>query len=125
MQQNIIYQGNSIISVETHPEYSHPVVIKKPIKRHPSRRSLRSLEKEYEMTRSLEAVEGVRKAMGQQSIDGHQALILEYIDGETLRDHIRRKPLNLRAKLEIAIDLASILRKIHQRVARHDSIGRR
>jgi hypothetical protein len=66
MQQNIIYQGNSVISVETLPEYSHPVVIKKPIKRHPSRRSLRSLEKEYEMTRALNAVAGVCKAPGQQ-----------------------------------------------------------
>ena len=36
VQQNIIYQGNSVISVETLPEYSHPVVIKKPFKRHPS-----------------------------------------------------------------------------------------
>jgi hypothetical protein len=44
MQQNIIYQGNSLITIETHPEYSHPVVIKKSSKRHPSRRSLRSLE---------------------------------------------------------------------------------
>jgi len=117
-QQNIIYQGNSVISVETLPEYSHPVVIKKPSKRYPSRRSLRSLEKEYEMTRSLNAVEGVRKAMGQQSIENQQALILEYIDGETLRDHIRRKTLSLRAKLEIAIDLTRVLGEIH----RHDII---
>jgi hypothetical protein len=80
MQQNIIYQGNSVISVETHPEHSHPVVIKKPSKRHPSQRSLRSLEKEYEMTRSLNAVEGVRKALGQQSIENQPALILEYIN---------------------------------------------
>jgi len=69
MQQNIIYQGNSVISVETHPEYTHPVVIKKPSKRHPSQRSLRSLEKEYEMLRSLNAVEGVRKAWGQKLIE--------------------------------------------------------
>jgi len=104
MQQNIIYQGNSVISVETLPEYSHPVVIKKPSKRHPSRRSLRSLEKEYEMTRALDAVEGVRKALGQQSLDNKPALVLEYIDGETLQDHIRSKKLNLRKKLELAVD---------------------
>jgi len=59
IQQNIIYQGNSVISVETFPEYSHPVVVKKPSKRYPSRRILRSLEKEYEMTCTLKAVEGV------------------------------------------------------------------
>ena len=119
LQQNIIYQGNSVISVETHPEYSHPVVIKKSSKRHPSRRILRSLEKEYEMTRSLDAVEGVRKAIGNQSIENQPAMILEYIDGETLRDHIRRRPLSLRAKLELAVDLARILRHIHQQDVIH------
>jgi hypothetical protein len=74
MQQNIIYQGNSVISVETHPDYTHPMVIKKPSKRHPSRRSLRSLEKEYEITRSLNAVEGVRKALERQAIKDQTAI---------------------------------------------------
>jgi len=114
MQQNIIYQGNSVISLETHPDYAHPVVIKKPSKRHPSRRHLRSLEKEYEITRALNDVAGVRKALGQQSIEGQPALILEYIDGEPLRDHIRQKTFNLRQKLEIAVDLTRILAEIHQ-----------
>jgi hypothetical protein len=62
--QGVIYRGNSIISIEKVEEYSHPVVIKKPSKRHPSRRSLRSLEREYEMTRYLNDVDGVRKALG-------------------------------------------------------------
>ena len=119
MQQNILYQGNSVISIETHAEYSHPVVIKKPSKRHPSRQSLRSLEREYEMTRALDAVEGVRKVLGQQLIENQPALFLEYIDGETLRDHIRGKKLSLRAKLEIAVDLARTLGKIHQQDVIH------
>jgi predicted ATPase/predicted Ser/Thr protein kinase len=113
MNQNILHQGNSLISVETHPDYSHPLVIKKPFKRHPSPRSLRSLEKEYEITRSLNAVEGVRKALGQQSIENKPALILEYIDGETLREHIEGRKLSLKVKMEIAVDLARILGKIH------------
>jgi PAS domain S-box-containing protein len=71
------------------------------------------------MTRSLDAVEGVRKAPGQQSIEDQQALILEYIDGETLRDHIVRKILSLRAKLEIAVDLTRILENIHQQEVIH------
>ena len=36
MSRDILYQGNSTITVETHPDYAHPVVIKKPSKRHPS-----------------------------------------------------------------------------------------
>ena len=71
------------------------------------------------MTRSLDAVEGVRKALGQQSIENQKALILEYIDGETLRDHIARKTVSLRTKLEIVVDLARILEKIHQQDVIH------
>ncbi len=36
MDRDILYQGNSTITVETHPDYDHPVVIKRPSKRHPS-----------------------------------------------------------------------------------------
>jgi tRNA A-37 threonylcarbamoyl transferase component Bud32 len=112
--KDIIYQGNSIISVETLPDYAHPVVIKKPAKRHPSWRSLRTLENEYQMTRALDAVQGVRKALEQQSIENQPALILEYIDGENLRDFVARETLDLRSRLEIAVDLARILGDIHQ-----------
>ena len=71
------------------------------------------------MIQSLNAVAGVRKALGQQSIEGQPALILEYIDGETLREHIGRKTFNLRQKLEIAVDLTRILAEIHQQDVIH------
>ena len=104
--KEIIYQGNSIISIETLPDYPHPVVIKKPSKHPSSRRHILSLEKEYEMTRFLGKVEGVRQAIEKLSIENQPVLILEYIDGETLRDTIARRPLTLRSRLEIAVDLA-------------------
>jgi tRNA A-37 threonylcarbamoyl transferase component Bud32 len=112
--RDILYQGNSTITVETHSDYAHPVVIKKPSKRHPSQRSLRILENEYQMTRALETVEGVRQALGSQIAEDQPVLILEYIDGETLRETIERKELDLGSKLEIAVDLARILGEIHQ-----------
>ncbi len=73
IQQNIIYQGNSIISVETHPEYSHPVVIKKPFKRHPSRQSLRSLEsnKTYRFEYYIEYMERAAMTVLIESIEAH------------------------------------------------------
>ena len=107
--KEVIYQGNSTISVEVLPAYSDPVVIKRPSQRHASRRDVRSLEREYELNRALDGVAGVRQALGQQSIDGQTALILEYIEGETLRDLITRESLDLRARSEIAVDLARIL----------------
>jgi predicted ATPase/tRNA A-37 threonylcarbamoyl transferase component Bud32 len=119
MNREILYQGNSTITVETHPDYDHPVVIKKPARRHPSQRSLRILENEYQMTRALHGVEGVRKALGQQSIENQPALILEYVEGETLWDTIARNALNLRSRLEIAVDLTRILGEIHRQNVIH------
>jgi hypothetical protein len=37
---NVIYEANSIVSIETHPEHAHPVVIKKPSSSHPPPASL-------------------------------------------------------------------------------------
>ena len=62
-QQHIIHQGNSVISAEVLLEYSHPVAIKKPAKRYPSRRSLRSIEKKYEMSRLLREADGLQTLM--------------------------------------------------------------
>ena len=110
----IIHQGNSVITTEILPDYSQPVVIKKPSNQDSSGWGFHSLEREYEMTRSLDSVEGVRKALGEKQIEDKQVLILEYIDGETLQDHISGNKLDIRSKLEIAIDLARIQGKIHQ-----------
>jgi len=73
LQQNIIYQGNSAISVETHPEYSRPVVIKKPSKRHPSLRSLRSLEsnKTYRFEYYIEYMDRAAMAVLIERIEAH------------------------------------------------------
>jgi predicted ATPase/signal transduction histidine kinase/tRNA A-37 threonylcarbamoyl transferase component Bud32 len=119
MNKEVIYQGNSIISVETLPDYAHPVVIKKLAKHRVSRRNILSLEKEFEMTHALDGVEGVRQALAKQSIENQPALILEYIDGETLRDYIARKTLDLRSRLEIAVALARVLGEIHQQNVIH------
>ena len=113
-KRDILYQGNSTITVETHPDYAQPVVVKRPARHHPSQRSLRILENEYQMSRALKAVMGVRAALGQESIDNQPALILEYIDGQTLCDTIAKRNLDLRSRLEIAIELAGILGEIHQ-----------
>jgi len=123
MQKNIIYQGNSVISVETIPDYPHPVVIKRPAMRHSSQRNILTLEKEYEMTSCLKDVEGVRKAYKIQSLENQPALVMEYVDGKTLKDYIAEKTLDLRSRLEIAIDLTRILEKIHEQNVIHLDIN--
>ena len=123
MPKDIIYKGNSIISVKTIPDYPHPVVIKRPAKLHSSQRNIPSLEKEYEMTSSLDDVEGVRKAYKLQSLENQPSLVLEYVEGKTLKDHIAEKTLDLRSRLEIALGLTRVLAKIHERNIIHLDIN--
>jgi serine/threonine protein kinase len=118
-KKNIIYQGNSVISIENLPDYSHPVVIKKLSKQHSSQRNILSLEKEYQMTSNLNTVEGVRKVLEKKSIENKPVLILEYIEGETLRDYIKEKTFDLRVRLGIAVELTRVLEKIHQQNVIH------
>jgi predicted ATPase len=121
--KDIIYKGNSTISIEALPAYSKPVVVKRPSERPASRHYLSSLEREYELTRALDGVAGVRQALAQESVDDQPALILEYIEGETLRDVVERNPLDLRSRLQIAVELAGILQRIHERRVIHLGIS--
>ena len=75
------------------------------------------------MTRSLDSVKGVRKALGQKKIEDHPVLILEHIDGETRQDLIFGNKLGIRLKLEIANDLTRILGEIHRQNIIHLDIN--
>jgi serine/threonine protein kinase len=119
----VLHQGNSILSLETLPDYPHPVVVKQRSAGHVSDGDVRSLDNEYEMTRVLNGVAGVRQVLGQQSIDSEPALILEYVDGKTLQDLIVRNLLDLRSRLQIAVDLAGVLERIHERRVIHLDIN--
>jgi predicted ATPase/signal transduction histidine kinase/DNA-binding NarL/FixJ family response regulator len=119
INKGVIYRGNSVISVEMLPSYPGPVVVKKPSSPNPSRQIILSLEREFEFTRGLDELTGIRKALKRSSIRHQPALILEYIDGETLREHIEGKNLRLGTKLEIAINLARILGEIHRQNVIH------
>ena len=119
----ILHQGNFIISIENLSDYSRPVIVKRPSKWMTSMQSPGSLDREYDMSRSLDSIKGVRKVLGKQQIEGQQVLILEYIEGETLQDHITGNDLDIHSKLEIAIDMARILGEIHQQNIIHLDIN--
>jgi predicted ATPase len=120
---DVIYRGDSTISVESLPAFSKPVVVKRPSGRPASRQYLRSLEREYELTRALDGVAGVRQALGRQSVGDQPALILEYIEGETLHQLVERNARDLRSRLQIGVELAGILERIHQRKVIHLAIN--
>jgi len=56
------------------PDYSQPMVIKKPSIQDSSSWNSRSLEREYGMAGSLDSIEGLRKALGLMQIEEQQII---------------------------------------------------
>lgn len=122
---NIIYQGESVITVEEVKGYPHPVAVKRPAKPHPSEKSLGVYQNEYDITQSLRHIKGVRKIFGQEEFKGKPALILEYIEGQTLEEYAASTELSIRFRLRLAISLAAILSEIHGQNIIHRDVNSR
>ena len=74
-----------------------------------------NLKKEYEITSELDH-KFIRKALGFETIQGlGDCLILEYIDGKSLAEHVRVGTLNEKQIKTVLIDLCDGLNYMHQR----------
>lgn len=74
-----------------------------------------NLKKEYELTSELE-YKFIRKALGFENIEGlGNCIILEYIDGKSLAEHVRVGTLNEKQIKSVLIDLCDGLNYMHQR----------
>ncbi len=87
-----IYEGpNSLIYRRDTSEYG-PVVIKLLKDDVPAPRRIVRLRKEYELTGDLD-ISGVRRAYETITIDGRPALVLQYVEGETIRETFVKQPV--------------------------------
>jgi serine/threonine protein kinase/tetratricopeptide (TPR) repeat protein len=55
-------------------------------------------------------------------IDGNLFIVMEYVEGKTLREEIRQGPMEINKALDIAIQIASALEKSHRRNIVHRDI---
>jgi len=118
-----LYEGrNSLIYLQGNSGFGKPVVIKtlKPDRVTP--REIERLTNEYELTKDL-AGSGVRSAYDSVLIGGRPALVLEYIEGETLREALVEKQGTLEEILAVAISVAAGLHTIHGRKITHGNIS--
>ncbi|MEW5802010.1 MAG: AAA family ATPase [bacterium] len=119
----IIYQGKTRIQKTYPPENGRDriVVVKEPVAGLLTGRQADILENEYKIT-SMLSLDGVRHVLAREYRDGRPALILEYIDGQTLGDWSRITKPGLREKLKAAVTLADILSGIHQKKIIHQNL---
>ena len=129
LREQIYDSANSMVFRATPDDdgFSHverPSVIVKILKEdYPTASELTRYRQEYEITRSLADVEGVIDVYGIEPYQRTYAILLEDIDGRSLKDLYLGKALPLRTFLSLAIQLAGVLGHVHQRSIIHKDIN--
>jgi predicted ATPase/class 3 adenylate cyclase len=67
---------------------------------------------EFELTKGLE-IEGVRRVLKRERVDGRHGLVLEYVEAQTLREAFAGAGQPLDSFLDVAIRLADALQQVH------------
>ncbi|ETX00766.1 MAG: hypothetical protein ETSY1_09975 [Candidatus Entotheonella factor] len=88
----------------------------------PSLDRIHQLHNELELTQSVH-VPGIRKALDYIKIGTQHALILEFVDGQTLKEAFVNQRRSLQDILKLAIALARRLDALHQRHIIHKDIN--
>jgi len=115
--QEQLYQGDYTTVYKA--KYSSKDVIVKILKEQfPSLNQIARFNEEYDITNRFD-INGSRKALSKQKINDHYALILEYVEGNTLKEYIQeqrenQKQIELLDFLQIAVATVKILAQVHE-----------
>jgi len=88
----------------------------------PTKEQITRFNNEYEFTEEL-IIPGVRKVLKKDKKDGKNCLILEYIDGQTLKDFISTNNCDIKSLIEIASKISQTLGEIHLQNIIHKDIN--
>lgn len=88
----------------------------------PSSAAIRQFYEEYELTQPLKTP-NIRRVLEKGVWEGKPALLLEYIEGQTIKQAFVKQKQPLQFLLKIAIQLAATLDKIHQEKIIHKDIS--
>ncbi len=120
----LLYDGNySSLYFQIVPESASPCIIKvlKNNLIHASENN--QLSNELVMTQLLNDVAGVRKAIRKDNINGYPAILLEYVQGVTVKEFFSKNKHPITTFLKVAIQIANTLAQIHQYNVVHKDIN--
>ncbi len=121
-QRLLFKSANSKIYLEENNYTDDQEVVKMLNAMHPPAELVAQFVNEYEVTKDL-AIPGVRKAKRKTRVDNQEALVLEYVDGHTLKDYLELASPSLREKLELLVYLTTTLAEIHQHGIIHKDLN--
>lgn len=119
----LIHEGKrSRIYYQHESRYNRPVVIKVLNKDSPAPYDLIRLNNEYEITRDL-AIERVRRAITQTSMEHRPALVMEHVQGQSIREAFVEHGRSLVDFLKTAVSVAQTLGELHAQRIIHRNIN--
>lgn len=119
MSGQTVYSRNFLLHLQDRPGFDTPILLKEPAAEFPSRSLCDQLHNEHAITLKLAGIAGVRPIHVLEGSVRHPVLIMEFIEGLSLDELIRSGSLHLAEKLRLAVNVASVLRRIHERQVMH------
>ena len=123
MSNQIIHRRNFLLHLQERAGYDQPILLKEPAREAPASLHLDQLHNEFGIARQLSDVDGVRPAYAMEGTESQPVLLLEYIQGQSLAEMIRFISLDMAEKLRLAVNIATILSRIHGRQVMHKDIS--
>ncbi len=114
-QITIVYEG-------LHKELNKKVAIKVLRDSLPSLKDIAKFNEEHALTQNIKS-KTIRKAISQHRINDRHVLVLDYIDGQSLKEYTENNILSLEEKLNIAINITVALQEVHQANIIHKDIN--
>ncbi|GGJ42792.1 diguanylate cyclase domain-containing protein [Deinococcus roseus] len=120
--QTLLYASRNTLMYRTWDATHQIPVVVKVLTGQQRTSSLTLLQREFEMTRKLEAA-GFRRVLEYAEHQGQPALFLEYLPGQTLFEHLQTHALTLPERLELAKQLTGQLSLVQQHGIVHKDVG--
>lgn len=124
IHNQLLHKGrNSNIYLFGDRAYPVPSILKVSTEEYFEENKSSQFKNEYDFLKEIE-VEGVRKVLDiVVTSDNKEALVLEYIEGKTLKKAFAEVRPNIIQFLEISLQLANILQQLHQKGIIHKDIN--
>ena len=122
----LIHDGpNSLIYLERLPTEEGPGTVIKVARSSFSPEKQRAmLQREYFYTQKLRQIPGIRKVLAETTLGDQYALRLEFVDGITLDEWLRKEPPSWKQALHMLEQIVRLLQQVHQlRIVHKDLNG--
>lgn len=120
--EHLYESENSIVYRGQRQAEPHQVILKVLKEDYPTASELTRYRQEYEITRSLE-LEGVIKVFGIESYQRTLAIILEDVEGQSLKACFQGNAIPLAEFLPLAISIVEVLGRIHNQNVIHKDLN--